>query len=615
MTHLYFLSFYLIWLLFPLLDCSPFDIPLLAKPSVKKLDEIYGDDLKTPLLKDSSTAFQVDRQKPNRGNVKSILKFTKGGITNLVKTRTRTRIPQSQVLLSWDASYAIAQKADKPSEVSEVQAMVKTILDLGPQCNAVDINKLISRINLHSLSLEDDSLRPAERLWFVGVLSFLRSRLPEEDQKAAHSAIPDRWTAADLGRPREQFLRFFLKGTHLRMAVQDMWSEVPSKLETSEYVIQEAMQRESIVHLIRKQIRMANAANRPSAEFQRLYLAFINLDTPIESNKAFDLVASIMKHLDQPKPTEKDGFDEESNTVRLLLHLEEYHEQSYRQLHSWFKLRNFEEKIFESDVRFQLADETLAPRFKRLLKGFENPKTINEPQIINVLETLKHEQISDPQVGRLFRALDFVFNSYERGNHFRLLLDEYPQIVPRLFEMLSKRRYGRLNPRWFLHDTLEHLIYMANEDRIAKEYRNELANHLVSRGVLSKDEIVQDSEHLPRADKDPILTSMLFGIFKQVSGLNKFMRNDKDTNSILVEYILHLMIFKIDRNGLSRLVLSYKNDPERVPDYHTENFILLYKEIAQFLITKSWDVDDAFNKFAPELQKLQTRLRTYASML
>ncbi|EGG03401.1 uncharacterized protein MELLADRAFT_109206 [Melampsora larici-populina 98AG31] len=274
-----------------------------------------------------------------------------------------------------------------------------------------------------------------------------------------------------------------------------MWLKFPSREETSQYIIQEAIQRESIVHLVKGELLMAKTPNLPSAEFQRLYLAFINLKTPIDSKKASSLMNLIMKHLSHPKTPEMGAFDEDANTVRLLLHLEEYHQESYLQSKALIKTQKVQEKILQSDISFQLSDSRLSSRVKRLLNELQNTKFINEQHIFTIFQILKQEKMSGPQLGRFFRALNLVFNGNKvMYQHFDHQLNEYPEIVSKLLKMLIKHEY-----------------------RAAKKYRSSLVEALISKGVLSESDTAEDSENLRGSFKQPLLTSMLYVIFKKMS--------------------------------------------------------------------------------------------------
>ncbi|EGG10853.1 uncharacterized protein MELLADRAFT_59782 [Melampsora larici-populina 98AG31] len=557
------LSSYLIPMIIRSIRCDLLDEPLLAKSAVTKLYQTDGEDLEIGWV-DSFTDRQSGKNSANRGNSNSILDITKGKFGGLFKA-TRTQTPQSKVSISWEVCYDIAQRISDTSKPVEVQNMAAAVLSIGRHfdLDQYDAQAVISTITLHSLSLQGDSLNTAERIWSVGVLVYLRAQLSEEYRNSLQAAIPAVWTAKDLGRPRGQFLLFFLQDKDLGKAAQEMWSELPPKVETSEY----------------------------------------------GSEKASSLMKLILNCLKQPKTPKRDGFDEETNMVRLLLHLEEYHYGSYLHFTQSVKSARVQEKILESDISFQLADETLAPPFKRILKEFENLQIINEDQIPKILEILKLEQISIPQLSRLFRALNWVFNrQIAMYDYFQVRLDDYFEMVPRLFEMLTTRRFGRLDPRSFSWDSLEFLIYSDNEDHVAKQYRNALAKVLVAKSVLSENDIAPDSEHLRGLSKKEILTRMLFGIFKRVSAAKTFEHSDKVTEAILTEYTLHLIVSKMGQRTLYHRLLTFKHDPERLPTRQTVAFTMLSEQIFEFVKHHSWNDDNQFDAFQAALIDLEWQL-------
>ncbi|EGG07744.1 uncharacterized protein MELLADRAFT_105670 [Melampsora larici-populina 98AG31] len=621
MARSHFLSFYVILILLPLLGCRLIDKALLEKSTLTKLDHIHGEDPDDFLLIEPFTDLQVGQQKQYRENSKSMFDITrlKGTFTSIFKTQTQTKAPESKALISWKVCYGIAQKASGPSNSLEVQNMATAVRAIGPRFDLyqntarVKIQDVKYAINLHALSLQSDSLNTAERIWSVGVLEYLRSQLSEGYRNSLHAPIPDVWTAKDLSRPRGQFLLFFLQDKDLGKAAQEMWSEFPPKLETSEYVTQEAIQRESIVHLIQEQIR--TATDRPSAEFQTIHLAFINLETPIDSGKASSLMELIINHLNRPNIPKRDGFDEQATTVRLLLHLEEYHYESYVRFRVATDSRDIQEKILASDISFQLA-ERLPPGVRSLLTEFQNTIPINGPQIIKVLESLKHEQISSPQLGRYFRALNFVVNRNRAiYTYFHYQLKNYPEIMPKLFEMLIQRRYGQMDPELFSKDSSEYLIYSENEDRVAMKYRDALAEVLVSKQVLSERDTTERSQNLAGASKQSILTSMLYAIFKKVSESKAFEHNDPETEALLVEYILHLISFKIGDRTLYRRLIAYKQNTEKRPAYQTLAFEMLRQEIFQFVNKRAWNYARQPEDFTQDLRGLEDQILYKGYML
>ncbi|EGG03507.1 uncharacterized protein MELLADRAFT_109270 [Melampsora larici-populina 98AG31] len=477
MTRNYYLSFCLILMLLPLLESLPYNEPLLNL-SYKKLAELDNDNPEALLLGTSFTDFQEGKQRANQGRLWSILDTTKSALKEFFNPQSKT--PGNKALTSWEVCYGISAKAIGSSDSPTVKDMANAVLELGPRFHLhqynpqVDLEHVKSTLKLHYNSLESDALSTAERIWSVGVLSYLRSRIPKD----RHSAIPLVWTANDLIRPRGDFLLFFLQDEDLGKIAEEMWAESPFKSEPFEHIIQEVIQRESIVHHIKDQI--GTAPDPPSKDFQTLYLAFINLETPIDSEKASSLMILIKNHLEHLNRKKRNHFDEEANTIRILLHLEEHHYDSSVEFRRLTKSPTILAKVLQSDISFQIAG-TLPPRLSSFLRELLNTNTVNIHHITQVLEILKHEQISTPQLGRLFRVLNLVFKR-DRAMYrvFSIRLDEYTELIPKLSEMLLKYRHGRMKTQGFAWGTVEYFVLNKNTDQLAEKYRNLPRNALVS---------------------------------------------------------------------------------------------------------------------------------------
>lgn len=611
MARNYLLLSYLILILIPSLESLPVGgnvLEPLLKLSYKKLDHIEDGESEIILPTDSFRSFQAERPKANRGDrgdIQSILKTATGRFRTFFTPQTS----ESKVLASWEVCYDISAKVFESSQSPEVKRLATAVLKLGPRFSLHQygpqdiIEHFKSTLDFSYLALEIDSLSTAERLWSVGVLSYLRSRSPGY----RNWAIPGLWTANDMTRPRGDFLLFLLQDRYVGNVIRDLWLESPSETETSEQVIQEAIRRESTVHFIKNQMRLPG--HHPSASFHELYLAFINLKTPIDVGKASSLMRSIKDRLSHSKKLMRIGFDEDANIVRLLLHLEENHYQSYPQFTALINNPQSREKILQNDIRFQLSDEKLPENVIDLLKEFQNIRTVNEQQIPKILDILNQEQMSISQLGRFFRVLTLSF----AGNHqmyesFQLQLGQHSEMVPRLFERLLKYRHGRITPGQFEWGALEYLVFLKNEDQVMKKYRNGLADELLSRGVLSKDEIVKDEQDLPEATKQLIIDQMLYTIFKNMAAA-RISQHNLDTDHKLIEYILHLISFKNDDKMLYRLFLAPKSSPETLPIHQTTAFRALSETVSVFLDNRSWwDHDGQLNGFRKSLKLLEEQI-------
>ncbi|EGF98708.1 uncharacterized protein MELLADRAFT_69104 [Melampsora larici-populina 98AG31] len=605
MAHYRFLSFYLLLILLPSLDSLPLISPLaqpLLKASYKELAEIDHEDPKTPILLESFTNSHAGSQKAHSRNGKSIFQIPKGRFNNFFATQSQSRTLKKKALASWEVCYSISQKIEKSNlPEAEVQELAKAVLSYGPQfiLDRHDSQKvtesLISTINLFSRSLQMDFLNPAERIWSFEVLSVLRSRIP----KKITFTIPDIWTVDDLGRDRVDFLLFFLQDKDLGKATQEMWSKSPPKLETSEQVIQEAIQRESIVRLINQQI--GKSSGDPSTEFKTLYLAFINLKTPIDSTKASTLMRLIESHLEYPKTQQEYQFDEEANTVRMLFHLQEYHYQSYFNFMVLTDTRqDLRRKILQNDISFQL-EEKLPQSVIGILKELEITKYLNTHQISKILEIIKQEEMSIAQLGRFFRVINLVVKSnFSIWRVFNHQLDGYSLMIPKLSKMLKSYRSGRMNPEGDAWEILESLIFVKNEDLLAKEFRDNLAKGLVIRGVLSESDTVE--QYLPGESKQDMVDRMLYGIFKKRLDTEKY-KHRPNTRNILVEYILHLISFKNSDKFLYSSLRSLANLSWLVPQ--NPALRMLSQEVSVFVERRSWDTNGRMDEFRTALQKLE----------
>ncbi|EGF99101.1 uncharacterized protein MELLADRAFT_113015 [Melampsora larici-populina 98AG31] len=604
MTRSY-LSFYLILLLLPLLYSCRLNLPLLH--GYKKLDPTEEEDPRTLLLADHLTDFQAGKHNSNRENAKSLFQTTKVALTHLFVTKTQT--PDGQSMISWKLWYDNSHKVSESSASAGVQEMAEAVLKFGPQFDRHQHNPeremeyIMSTIDLFSRSLEDDKLSAAERIWSVGVLSYLRARLPEEKK----SVIPSLWTAEDLRRPREQFLLFFLGDKDLRPVARQMWSEFPTEVESSERVIQEAIQRGSIVHLVKKQTDMIH--NEPPPDFQELFLAFINLKTPIKSQKALSLIDLIKKQLNEPQTKNWNRLDEESNTVRLFLHLEEYHYEieSCLGLEKLIRIPNIREQILKNAISLQLATEKLHPVFRNLLIGFEKTKLVDSHRVTKVLELLKQEQIPITQLGRLFRVINLVLHGNKKiYKSFILQLDEHSEMIPKLFEILFKYRYVRMNPQMLPWQDRYDFIFTTREEQTAEKYRNDLGKLLITKGVFTSHEIIRDIEYLNEPSKKTMVTATLYGIFKKISRSRRITRKEHtNTDWLTAEYILHLISFKNNDKILYRHLRHDQHVPEKVPEAYTLFFKEIGDEIFRFIDNAFGDDDGNFDTFAKALKELE----------
>ncbi|EGG09219.1 uncharacterized protein MELLADRAFT_61423 [Melampsora larici-populina 98AG31] len=604
MAYNYFLVLHLLAIIIPSIYSLHLYKPL-SDSSCKEVKEI-DERLSEPFL---PTSYQAGSSTTALGGVKSILDTTKEVLKSLLNPHTSR---QYKLSTSWEVCFDISTKALESSESPEVKSMAKAVMKLGSQFDRLDYNpqnkmdQIISTINLFYLALQNDSINMAERIWSVVVLSLLRLKIPEDKTPT----IPGVWEAQDLGRPRGHFLLFFLQDKDLGKVIQEMWSD--SHLEPSEHVIQEAIQRESIVHQIQRQM----ARFHPSKHFQTIYLAFINLESPIDSQEALSLIELIRDHLDRLETQNRNGFDEEKNTIRLLLHLEVHDQGSYLKYKELIKKPNFREKMLAVDASIQL-EEKLPPSFSDLLKQIHTTKIVDTEQIKNALRyVVKDEQISTSQAGRCLRVLNLLYKSDTVSNAWlNNHLDKYPQIIPKLYEKLLKYRHGRMDPNWFVSRDLESMIFnklfvlgsIEDEDQVAEKYRIDLANVLVSKGVLHKRCTTGPSPNESRLVKEYMNNVSLYWIFHRMLELKANSNADQDHNAdyVIVEYILHVISFKNNDKKLYRHLLADKHVPEIFPLYYTLVFQKLSKTVFSFVYDQSWEHGGRIDIFTDAMKKLE----------
>lgn len=219
MAHNRFLLSYIILIVLSSLDSHFINGALteqLLKVPYQKLDHLEDDESHMFIPPESLTDLQVRRPKPNRGQ--SILKTTTGTFTKFFTTQTS----QSPVLTSWEVCYDISKKVSESSQYPELNRLAAAVLKLGPRLDidqdvtSDKIQHLRHTIDLFYLALEEDSMKPPERLWSVGVLSYLRPR----SLGYRNFAIPSFWTVKDMHRPRADFLIFLFKG---KLCIQNLY--------------------------------------------------------------------------------------------------------------------------------------------------------------------------------------------------------------------------------------------------------------------------------------------------------------------------------------------------------------------------------------------------------
>lgn len=503
----------------------------------------------------------------------------------------------------WPRYYGISAEALQSFSVPEAGKLAKAVLGLGPDFShhrnhpELSEEKIKSICDLARLVLKKDSLMASERMWAFGIFSYLRQQIPADKNQS----IPTIWQEKDMRRPREEFLSFFLRDVNVEKLLQEMWSGFPSQVEPGSRVIQEAIQRESTIHLIKNEMK----AHHPKTDFQKILLDFMNLKTPINSEKAASLFRTIGRHLIQQIQQKEisSDFDEIKNRIRLMLHLEEYDDTSSAIFQTLMKDRRpWWQIIFQTDIGFQLEDKSLLPEFKKILNDFANTVELNESQLSTVLGILHHQPTSSSQLARFFRVVNLVLQEssgiYESLN---LTLNQYPEMISNLSEFSLKHGLGNVSPHWHSRD-LRYFIFRKQEDQMASIFRDRLARNLIHQGVLSQDETgwgLKEMEWNFCGSRKKSVTQTLHIIFKKILD----MPGKTGKNPHLMEYILYLISLKNNDAMLYRHLLMKE----------TLVFKKLVVKVSKFSQDPSWNEKSTLDEFETALDGLEKVLMHVAT--
>ncbi|KAH9824952.1 hypothetical protein DFH28DRAFT_1215910 [Melampsora americana] len=356
----------------------------------------------------------------------------------------------------WKFFHDISGKVLGSYKSPELRELAYAVSKLGPQ-----------------LDLHPTSLNTAEKVWSIGVFSYLRSQIP----KYANRAIPAIWRVEDLSRPRAEFLLFLLKDQDLSKFAQELWSKFPSEIEQSHHE------------------EIKKTSSRPSKSFKRIYLAFINLKTPIDSEEAMSLMALIKDHLDYPmRPRKENGFHEEANTQ--ILEILSHENLSVSQLGRFFRaLNSLFKRIPGTYERFELLMSSypeVTPKISKMLLKYRHGRMDSDWFSKRNLEYLI---FSTQQYIRDLREVlvsKNVLPSWQIGSGFEYShkpLDE--QIVTSmLYWALKTMSKGKsvsgqehTDTDYLLVEYILHLIALKHDDK--KLYRHLLADmHVPDKSVV-----------------------------------------------------------------------------------------------------------------------------------
>ncbi|EGG03506.1 uncharacterized protein MELLADRAFT_65575 [Melampsora larici-populina 98AG31] len=591
----YYLSRYLLFLIFPSVSSPPLELAL-------QWTNQKGAILENGVYESSLEKYSLDTYEEGEIGVlstygSSVIKRLHTFWESLIQKMS----PQPETSMAWPRYYHIASEALQSFSVPEAKKLARTVLALGPEFShyrnhpELSEEKIRLIINLTRHVLQNDSLMAAERIWAFGIFLHLKRQIKADKIEP----IPTIWEEKGMNRPREEYLSFFLKGKDVEELVQEMWSGFPSQVEPGDRVIQEAIQRESSIHLIKNQEKAVS--HQPSTQLQTLLLDFMNLETPISSDKASILLERIWRQLDERVKQKEilSALDETKNLVRLLMHLEEYnHASSVKFERSMKELLMTNEKlwdtIFHTDIVLQLEDERLLPEFKTILRDFTNTVGMDRQQLFKVLGVLHHQPVSSSQLARFFRVVNLVFRRNPGVyDMLDLALNQHPEMISALSEMTLRYGHGNVNPHWPGSDDLRYLIFRKQEDQMASDLRNRLAKILIHQGILSEVETGRRLEEMKWdfcGSRKKSVTRTLYTIF------NKILTNpDFERDSDLMEYILYLISLKNDDAKLYRHLINKESGV----------FERLLKAVSKFSQAPSWNKQGTLDEFEIALKRLE----------
>ncbi|KAH9824962.1 hypothetical protein DFH28DRAFT_920953 [Melampsora americana] len=400
------LSIYLIILsIFSLLYSLPTEEHLLESCS-KRLSNPKEVKPETILSKDALKEFQTGTGDEIIKNEK--IETLKRDFSGSFKGET---VYHNERSTPWEVYYGVSRKVLRSSTSPMIKNLAEAVQQLGLRLrndkdpSGLKTNEIKKTIKLARDSLQDEALHESERLWSLGLLSFLNSRIS--------ISTPEVWKPKHLSRPQEDFQLFLLKEQDLKSIVQEMWSKSPPRDMPTESV-SEALQRDSLVQLIKKDFRMNS---KPvSKGFDEIFFAFMNLKSPISPDRLLILEDWILSYLQLiiKKNVSNEVLQKAKRVVQILFHLDEHHLIPHSDFKALIRFNKIRPIFLEGDIEIQISDKKLPSSFKTLLSKFKNLKELNGSQLPEILKLLTHKsisEISDLQLRRFIRVLETVFES------------------------------------------------------------------------------------------------------------------------------------------------------------------------------------------------------------
>ncbi|KAH9811977.1 hypothetical protein DFH28DRAFT_1084530 [Melampsora americana] len=534
---------------------------------------------------------------------------------------------------NWNIYYRINPKVLYLNvHISEIEALTHAVAQLGDEFTSKRYTiegieqHIVPRIDLADRVLKLDSLELRERIWAVGVLSCLKSKIPNQKIELNAKDFED----THLYPCRGNFELFLLKDQPLGVILDKMWAEIPADLcednrvisvLSDEYIsttaVWEALQRASLADSVLHQ--MDNSATTPSTKFQAIQKSFLGLKTPIDVSRAWRLRSDIASQLGNIHSSSCTGsLSEQKAMIQFLLHMQESHPFSKIRVLELIKEHKISEMILKVDIDLQLQDKALDASSKRVYKLLKNIKNVDFEKLNLALKGMVAKQLPTRQWGKLLRILEVsnMQNPHIYNCMDELLLDS-EEITVQFARILNKLYPMRKNLD-FRYLSIMDLISRCEQDLIEANHRQKLEEELLSKGVLSPQTIEPLSKVLRwnfKGDRKPELAHYLQTICVQILSREEYLDALKPDDTI-IEYILHIISLKnndkkllqyltdtivstdIYSKALKMIIDLHRESTDQTFAYHLQNFekylqedveeIIYSKKINQYLYSTSF---------------------------
>ncbi|KAH9824956.1 hypothetical protein DFH28DRAFT_877883 [Melampsora americana] len=439
---------------------------------------------------------------------------------------------------------------------SELGLLIAHVRQVGPDIikhHTDHEGETLSMIQMTRRVLERGDLEEKHRIWALGVLSCLKKRILTEKE----GSLSKKWTIEHLiSRPFGDFELFLLEDHDLGRVVQDNLKFKFSHPGISDEIIGEALNRASIVNLIKRDMDLSEKNQHQG--FQKILVSFMNLKSSIDDACAKQLMERIGKMLDSIKHFLSMPL-EEIFTIRMALHMEEHHFNSMIQFKELINDAEICTRILRKELEFQLQDKELSSTLKGVFKSLMNNKTPKSESIHLALEAMndeKHYTLHRARVTRVLNLMakhdDHVFDLVNKE------LDCSNSMISNLAQMFLEMSRGRMYPEKLQKNDLQYLVFQKDDKILTEERLAKLEENLLAGGFLDLN-IIKDVLRESRSNSDgatgltPTIKRLLIKLVPYWSD-----STDPKLEEIRydpIEYILHLILLEKDDIRLNRNLL------------------------------------------------------------